>query len=103
MQGANLQRGQAIRTEASDGRANIGSFNPNFAANQSFDSHGGPGGYNHAGEHLHTENYGMQVNMQSPMMSGGQRDIMYGKQKIYFGGNVSMQSSNDAISRISPD
>ncbi len=98
-----MQHGQAIRTEASDGRPNVGSLNPNFTANQSFDSHGRPGGYNHAGEHLHTDNYGMQVNMQSPMMSGGQRELMHGKQKIYFGGNVSMQSSNDAISRISPD
>ena len=90
MQGANLYHGQALRTETSDGRPHIGSLNPNFTANKSFDSHGGPGGYNHAGEHLHTDNYGMNHNIQSPMLSGRQRDVMHGKQKIYFGGNVSM-------------
>jgi hypothetical protein len=103
MQGANIHHGQAIRTEVSDGRPHIGSLNPNFTANKSFDSQGGMHGYNHTGERLHTDTYGMGVNVQSPMMSGGQREVMHGKQKIYWGGNVSMQSSNDAISRISHD
>jgi hypothetical protein len=36
---------------------------------------------------------------QSPMI-GGARGMMYGKQRVHYGGNISMQS-DDNLSRIS--
>ena len=111
MSGGGLGVGYPIKTEFSAGNGgpqHIGALNPNFMANKSFDSHGA-GYYNTTvptqqnGEGLFTEHYGMAGS--SPMLSNdGQKNkggMMSVKQKIYFGGNVSMQSSNGPMSRIS--
>ena len=34
--------------------------------------------------------------------NGSKIGLMPGKSRIYFGGNISMQSSNDAVSCLSP-
>ena len=62
----------------------------------SFEGAGHGHAYGAHGERLYTDGYGMQ---QSPMI-GGARGMMYGKQRVHYGGNISMQS-DDNLSRIS--
>lgn len=86
-----------MRTELSDG---VQTMPSNLIANKSFDSHGGQPGFSGQGERLYTDNHAYQMSV-SPMQANGQnlRGQMPGRQRIYFGGNVSMQSSNDAMSQ----
>ena len=97
----------------------IGSLNPNFLAGGGKSSDGQNSGFYYAnntvpthpangerGERLFTENYGQMQAHQSPMLTNHHASNDGGKmggKRIYFGGNVSMQSSNnDGVSCMSP-
>lgn len=103
-----------IKTEnsAGHGTPHIGSLNPNFMASGDSNSQGTyynntvPTHANGERERLFTESYNQMMQAQSPQMLGGNashggHQTMQGK-RIYFGGNVSMQSSNDGMSCRSP-